>query len=254
MSVRNQPAQPVKQKKQRSGLIFLVSVVFGLIWALVSVLTWMGDEKQLPLSQIIVQGDLQYSNRYDVRDAVNKLGTLQSFMLQDVNIIQNAISVLPWVSNVAVRKQWPDTIKVNITEYQPGAIWNTNQLLDVSGSVFGANPSEVKDLVLISLQGPEGTERIVLNALQEMREILSLIQLDVAELSLNERRSWRITTQNGIRIELGRESKKERLHRFVNLFHEISSTGQEIDYVDLRYDTGAAVGWKKPIARSETQT
>lgn len=256
MSVRNQPAQPPKkqQRKQWGGLVFLVSVIFGLVWALVNVLTWMGDEKQLPLSQIVVQGDMQYLNQYDVRDAVNQLGTLQSFMVQDVNDIQKAISALAWVSHVAVRKQWPDTIKVSITEYQPGAIWNTNQLLDVSGNVFNGDPEDVKDLVLISLHGPKGTEGIVLDALQEMRAILSTIGLEIAELSLNERRSWRIMTDNGIRIELGRESRKERLHRFVNLFHEINTTNQDIDYVDLRYDTGAAVGWKEPVTHSENLT
>ena len=252
MSIRNQPAPP-KKSGQIRGLAFLVSVILGFSWSLHAVVDWMGDEQRLPLSQIIVQGEMNYIEPYSVRDAVNQLGTLQSFMLQDVNVIQKAISVLPWVSHVAVRKQWPDTIKVNITEYQPAAIWNGNHLLDVTGKVFNGKPTEVDDLSLISLNGPKGSEVLVIDTLRKMQQTLSPTKIQIEELTLTPRRAWQIITLDGVRIELGRESKYERLARFVHLFHKIKATGRAIAYIDLRYDTGAAVGWQEPIAADNSK-
>ncbi|WP_028023089.1 cell division protein FtsQ/DivIB [Enterovibrio calviensis] len=240
------PAQPSMLREHWGGLVFLVFVILAILWLLLRVLNWMGDEKQLPLSQIVVQGELIHLSSVEVRNAVLQIGPLQSFMLQDVDDIHGAISALPWVANVAVRKQWPDTLKVDVTEYIPQAVWNGSQLLDVGGIAFSASPDDVKEKGLVSLHGPEGSEKEVLDAWREMRDILQPTQLNIAALALNERRSWRIVTQDGIRIELGRESRQERLHRFVDVFDDMNSTGRDIQYVDLRYDTGAAVGWKAP--------
>ncbi|OEE87383.1 cell division protein FtsQ [Enterovibrio norvegicus FF-162] len=240
------PAQPSMLKAHWGGLVFLVFVILAILWLLLRVLTWMGDEKQLPLSQIVVQGELAHLSTLEVRNAVLQIGPLNSFMLQNVDDIHGAISILPWVANVAVRKQWPDTIKVDVTEYQPEAVWNGSQLLDVGGIAFSASPDDVKERGLVSLHGPEGSEKEVLAAWREMRDILLPTKLHITALALNERRSWRIVTRGGVRIELGRESRNERLHRFVDLFDDMNATGRNIQYVDLRYDTGAAVGWKAP--------
>ncbi|WP_232313479.1 cell division protein FtsQ/DivIB [Enterovibrio coralii] len=233
------------------GLVFLVFVILAIVWSLLRVLAWMGDEQQLPLSQIVVQGDLQHVSPADVRNAVLTLGTLKSFMLQDVDTIHEAVASLPWVANVAIRKQWPDTLKVNVTEYQPEAVWNGSRLLDTHGVVFNAKPEDVKDLHLVSLHGPEGSEEEVLQVWRELRNILAPTDYQIAALALNERRSWRIVTRDGVRIELGRESRDERLERFVGLIKDIDATGRTIQYVDLRYDTGAAVGWKAPDQASK---
>lgn len=231
-------------KQQWAGMVFLVVVILGVLQLLLQVISWMGDEQQLPLSQIVVQGDLVYLTVDDVKNAVNQIEPLQSFMVQDVNTIQRAILNLPWVAHVAVRKQWPDMIKVHITEYHPKAIWNATQLLDNKGTVFNGNPEQVIDLDLVSLHGPDGSEQEVLDTWQEMSKLLKSSGLDIAALSLNERRSWRIITRNGIRIELGRESRNERLQRFISLFEEIDVLDRDLQYADLRYDIGAAVGWK----------
>ncbi|ATF08966.1 cell division protein FtsQ/DivIB [Candidatus Enterovibrio altilux] len=251
VTAENVPVQPSIFKEYWGGLVFLIFVILGITWSLLRVLTWMGDAKQLPLSQIVVQGQLIYLSSIEVRDAVLQLGQLHSFILQDVDAIHSAIFALPWVANVEVRKQWPNTLQVNVTEYHPEAIWNGSQLLDIYGVAFSANPNDVLDQVLVSLYGPVGSEYAVLSAWREMQRILAPTKLEIVKLVLNDRRSWRMVTQDGTRIELGRDSRKERLERFVNMFDEINKVCRTIQYVDLRYDTGAAIGWKEPNVSSE---
>ncbi len=227
------------------GLLFASLILTVSFILFHSITNWMKDQDRLPLSKIIVQGTLNYLTPLQIRDAVVGLGQLNSFMLQDVDIIHHSISDLPWVANVAVRKQWPDTLKVNVTEHKPLAIWNLEQMLDVNGVVFAGNFSDISHLNLVSLQGPEGSEKEMLTAWQEIQEVLAQRRLKVQELVLNERRSWRVTTTEGIRIELGRTAKIERVNRFIDLFDNIMQSNQVIKYVDLRYDIGAAVGWDR---------
>ena len=49
---------------------------------------------------------------------------------------------------------------------------------------------------------------------------------------------------NGIKLNLGRTEFINRLQRFVDLLPLILQQEKQVDYVDLRYDTGLAVGWK----------
>ena len=244
----------VQLNEKRRGGFFLLLVVLVTFFFIYRVIDWMRDDTQVPMSEILVEGDLYHVSTTEIRDAVTRLGALKNFALQDVDHIQQAISTLPWVAHVSVRKQWPITIKINVTEHKPIAIWNGNKLLNEEAVVFDAVPSEVKYKKLIALYGPDGSEQEVLNTWPDLNNILQKTGLEIAELELNERRSWRIITSNNIRIELGLESKTEileRLERFVKLFVEIKSTRQAIDYVDLRYDIGVAVGWKELEATTD---
>lgn len=234
----------VKPTAQWLGLGFLVAVIAFVIWLFSSVINWMSDEQRLPLSHLVVEGQLYQVTPQEVKTAVLNAGSLNSFMLQDVNVIQYAIESLPWVASAAVRKQWPDTLKVHITEHQAAAIWNGKKLLTHDATVFPANPEDVSSLNLVSLHGMDETSEEVLQGWKDMQQVLDQIDQHVEALSLNERRSWRIITREGLRLELGREARLERLERFVDIYPQIMAQGKVIDYVDLRYDTGAAIGWK----------
>ncbi|MCE1709205.1 cell division protein FtsQ/DivIB, partial [Enterobacter hormaechei] len=58
------------------------------------------------------------------------------------------------------------------------------------------------------------------------------------------RRSWQLILDNDIRLELGNRVETERMRRFVELYPVLlKNTEKRVAYVDLRYDSGAAVGW-----------
>ena len=64
---------------------------------------------------------------------------------------------------------------------------------------------------------------------------------------MTARRSWQLTLNNDIKLNLGRGDTMKRLARFVELYpvlqQQAQTDGKRISYVDLRYDSGAAVGW-----------
>jgi len=229
------------------GIAFLL-IVLGVMGAggLV-VLKWMNDASRLPLSKLVVTGPTHYTTHDDIRQAILSLGAPGTFMSQDVDIIQQQIERLPWIKQVSVRKQWPDELKINLVEYVPVARWNDSHMVDADGVSFSVPTSHLGKETLPMLYGPEGSEKEVLAGYHNMSDVLRANKFTLKVASMTARRSWQLVTSDDVRIELGRSDTMKRLNRFIELYPELQQQGQSqnrrVTYVDLRYDSGAAVGW-----------
>ncbi len=224
------------------GGVFLSAVIMFIGWILFFTLNWMWDEQRLPLSNLVLQGELTHVEPKEVQSAFSSLEHIGTFISQDVDELQDVLLRLPWVARVSIRKQWPDTIKVYLVEHEAQAIWNGISMLNMEGNVFDAEIAELKS-EKIKLYGPEGSHKEVLQAWQKIQELLIPIDLTVSSVLLNDRRAWQVILNSGIRLELGKEALIERTMRFVTLYQKLISTSQRISHIDLRYDTGAAIGW-----------
>ena len=229
-------------RKHAVGGSFLLVVIVLISSLLYSTVSWMWDDQRLPLSKLVLQGDLEYVTALDVQRAFSKLDHVGTFMSQDVDVLQHAIESLPWVSNASIRKQWPDTVKVFLTEHHAEAIWNGNALLNDAGKVFNGDIGKLHG-ERVKLYGPEGTSEDVLAIWHKLSQQFSPLDLTITSLVLNDRRAWQIILDNGIRLELGKESLDERVDRFISLYQNLGSDALRVSYIDLRYDTGAAIGW-----------
>ncbi|MGX9416976.1 cell division protein FtsQ/DivIB [Vibrio sp. RC27] len=238
-------------KRHLFGAIFFVSVIILLVTLFYSTISWMWDEQRLPLSKVIIQGDLQYVKSGDVQHALGQLSHIGTFMSQDVLELQNTVEQLPWVEHASIHKQWPDTIKIFLTEHNVEAIWNGNELLDEHGVVFEGDLGLLEE-DYVKLYGPDGTGLALIETWKKYTPILQQLGLQVSSLVLNERRAWQFILDNGIRLELGKESLDERINRFVALYRDIGQKVEQISYIDLRYDTGAAIGWF-PVQEEEQE-
>ncbi|CAM2780849.1 cell division protein FtsQ/DivIB [Vibrio neptunius] len=229
-------------KKHTFGGAFLLVVLMLIGSTLYATLSWMWDDKRLPLSHIVLEGDLKYVSPLDVQRAFARLQHVGTFMSQDVKVLQDTVEAIPWVSHASIRKQWPDTVKVFLTEYKAVAIWNGNELLNSRGLVFNGDIGKLEE-ERVKLYGPIGTNQEVLDIWQQINPQFAVLNLKISSLLLNERRAWQIILDNGIRLELGKESLEERVERFLSLYKNLGSDSQRVSYIDLRYDTGASVGW-----------
>lgn len=229
-------------RKHAVGVSFLLVVVALIGSLLYSTVSWMWDDQRLPLSKLVLQGDLEYVTALDVQRAFSKLDHIGTFMSQDIDVLQGTIESLPWVSNASIRKQWPDTVKIFLTEHHAQAIWNGNTLLNDAGKVFNGDIGKLRG-ERVKLYGPEGSSEEVLAVWHKLSQQFAPLNLTITSLVLNDRRAWQIILDNGIRLELGKESLDERIERFISLYQNLGSDALRVSYIDLRYDTGAAVGW-----------
>ena len=229
-------------KKHATGIGFFVSVLLLITVLLYMTLSWMWDNNRLPLSRVVIQGSLNHVSAQDVQRSLNNIGYIGTFMSQDVSTLQQAVSSIPWVEHASVRKQWPNTIKVFLTEYHAVAVWNGRQLLNSKGKVFDGDVAQLRH-PRVKLYGPKGTSSEVLAVWQDNEPKFQRLGLKIASIVLNQRRAWQIILTNGVRLELGEDALLQRMTRFISLYKQLGNKADQVSYVDLRYDTGAAVGW-----------
>jgi cell division protein FtsQ len=236
------------------GLAFFVCVLISLVslgWWLTEVFI---KQEHSPVNSIIITGEMPFTQEKEVLSAVSKVD-LGNFFQVNVNDIQEQVSALPWVYSVAVRKQWPNELKVYVVDQTPVALWNGDFLLNQFGKAFQAEKKALKQ-PLPEFFGPEGTELLALENYSNLNDLLEYRNLTIDELILSERFSWQLTLNNGVRLNLGREERVKRVQRFMDVYPLIKShlaeqekqkkaLKQAVDYIDLRYDTGLAVGWKE---------
>ncbi|PQJ90059.1 cell division protein FtsQ [Aliivibrio sifiae] len=230
-------------RKHLPGGLFLFLVVIISLWLVISTVSWMTDEDRLPLSHMIIQGQLKHITADDIREAIDSMDSIGTFMTQDVNKLQDALLSLPWIAQVSVRKQWPETIKVFVVENQPEATWNDRVIVNPEGVVFNAPMTDLME-PKPALFGPENSSKEVLDFWHQLQKQFAPLHTSVHSVALTDRLSWQVVLDSGIRLELGRDSREERIERFIALYKQLEKKKNSIDYIDLRYDTGAAVGWK----------
>lgn len=234
---------PLRNIKLWTGLVFFTLVMLGLIYLWHGLTQWLEDEQRVPLRQILIAGERTYLKDEDIRAAV-KRGQTGSFFELDVDKVHNDIEALPWVYKSSVRKEWPDTLRVYVVEQTAVARWHDDMLLNQYGGSFQAQvPETLSDLPM--LLGPGGSEKAALEGYRSMQELLQTTGLRIVELSLSERFAWQLRLHNDIDLNLGRTEFMGRLQRFIDIYPLLLKQDKAVSYVDLRYDTGLAVGWKE---------
>jgi len=239
-------AAPRKGSHFYMGLAFFVCLLVLVIYALLQLNAWLEDEQQAPVQDIVVSGDRIFIDDQKIQRLV-KQSQPGSFFELDVNQTHQTVEAMPWVYRASVRKRWPNGLEIFVVEQQPAAIWNGDMLLNQYGDAFDAQISS-EDLntkiTLPNLYGPGGSEQTALQGYRNMQSLLETSNLYIVEMFLSERFAWNVQLNNGIKLNLGRTEFIDRLQRFVDLLPLISKQDRQVDYVDLRYDTGLAVGWK----------
>lgn len=224
-----------------SGLTFFLMVLAALLWGLWQLALWMTAANQVPVNSLIIQGEHRYLSREQVRESVLALPEVGNFFALEVDRVQQQLLALPWVYQASIRKQWPDKLRVYIVEQPVAALWNRDAMVNTHGEVFRA---EHPELDLVSLSGPDEEAGRVLAEYRSLQRFLQPKGYEIERVHLTPRRSWELTLSNGVTLILGRDDIEARLQRFIDVYPGIAER-ERIAYLDLRYDTGLAVGWKQ---------
>lgn len=220
-------------------LTWLANLLTGLALLLLfyAVLFLVIHSPLFPVKRIAVDGDLTHVTREQLQYVVkNELkGT---FFTLDLDRTRQAFEKLPWVRHVEVRRFWPDRLNVNIEEHRAVARWGSSALLNQYGERFDAATSEM----LPTLEGPEGTEKQLVEGFMQYRDVLAELGRVPTHVWLSDRRAWRLELDRKLMVEIGREDGVGRLRRFVTAYpNSLARLDQPFEYVDLRYPNGFAV-------------
>jgi|TARA_B110000902_G_scaffold51206_1_gene58908 cell division protein FtsQ len=240
-----------EHKKLKVHWVFWLGLSFFIIVVIVMLAgSWLITEKVIaeegtPVTSLVITGEMPFTVREDILMVVESID-LSNFFQVDVNDVQHQISQLPWIYSVSVRKKWPNELKIYVVDQLPVAQWNGDFLINNEGKAFQADLSRIKSK-LPQFYGPEGTEVLALENFTNLNRLLEYSELSIDELVLSERFAWQLTLSDGVLLNLGREDRVKRIQRFMDVYPIIKKKkedNQQVNYIDLRYDTGIAVGWK----------
>jgi len=230
----------------RRGLLVagIGGAAIGLVWQIPSALL---DMEGLALRQVRVEGRFEHISRAEVRNLVAPFAGRNFFDI-DVVTIKQTLEQQPWVNHAEVRRRWPDGLELVLQEQEPVARWGEHSLVNGDAQVF--SPQGVLPQGIPRLDGVPNSERLLLSRLRAVSELLQPLGLKIAALAMDERRSWRIELDNGLRLMLGRGQEMQRIQRFVAFYPSLlAARVAEVAVVDLRYPNGIALRWVAPQGR-----
>ncbi len=148
-----------------------------------------------------------------------------------------------WIAAVIVRRVWPDSLMIFITEHEPVARWGSNALISNEAAVF--SPAEASfPPGLPFLSGPRGSEETVLDKYEFLRSELKRWDMEIDMLVLTERRAWQFRLADGPVVLLGKKDVEGRFSRFFDFAVPYQADRlYQAKSIDMRYTNGFAVKW-----------
>lgn len=197
----------------------------------------------LPIDRVQVKGAFQYLDKQDLYAAIGGLAN-SGFFSVDVRAVKQAAESLAWVDRASVRRVWPNILQVEIIEQVPLAKWKDGRVVNRRGEVIDVEDgSQLSTLPVFG--GPEGSSEMLAKRFQLMSGQLTEVDLGITALSINERRAWHVSLNNGLQLLLGRTANEMQVARFVNAYKTVlADRVEKIRSVDLRYTNGFAVSWR----------
>lgn len=211
---------------------------------------WVVRHPAFAIGRIVVEGELLHNNAVTLRANVAPSLTGNFFTI-DLSEARQTFEQVPWVREAKVRREYPNSLRVELHEHVAEAFWGPDtgaEMVNSFGEVFEANIGELEREGIPRLQGPAGTSEQVLQVYRMLAPALAPLELEIDELVLNERGSWKARLENNAVMELGGgtvEQVLQRVQRFVRTLARVTAEYQRkadaLQSVDLRYEDGYAL-------------
>jgi cell division protein FtsQ len=251
MPVRNKDIITELPHAQRISFTAIFMAVFCIVGFYV-MSKWAIEHFNKPISIVKVEGNFHHLTQQQVATVLEPYVDTD-FLSVDLDRIQQAVGNLPWVSNVTVRRIWPEGIAIRIKEEMAIARWGDKQLLDEEGRVFSLNELNEEIAALPVLNGPQGHEQDVMKQYQYIGQLLRPLNRRITHLTLAERGAWELQLNDGMKVMLGKERLMEKIQRFIRLYDaELAKSTVPILVVDVRYSNGIAVRWGSVPTETES--
>jgi len=216
-------------------------ILAGLLLCAVAAFSLPGLNR-VPIRTVAIHGELHHVTREELEALIVPF-TSWGWLRLPAERLGRRLEELTWVASARVRREWPLAVSILITERRPVARWGRDALLDESGELF--TPGGPVNRTLPLLEGPDGTEKEMLDRYRAFSARLGARSLALDELRLDPRGAWRLELRDGPQLRLGADSIDLRLERALVAVDELAGEpGTEIAYLDLRYPNGFAVAWR----------
>jgi cell division protein FtsQ len=173
----------------------------------------------------------QETSEIAILEQLDIAGSLISF---DVTDAQKKLAELPWIERVTVRKFYPGTLAIEITERKPFALWQRDGevlVIDRSGTgIVPLDDSRFAKLPFMVGGGANETAQPFVADLLTQPEIAA----EMHDAVLVAGRRWDLHLDNGVTVKLPEKGVKQALAQLVKLNSDSQLLARDVVVIDLR--------------------
>lgn len=273
-------AEKVLQGKQdfeiKRSVIVLASLLL-LISAIIIAFDQLFSPDSFEIEELSIIADLEHISHEVIRSEVLPL-IQNNYFAVNLKKVEQKVQAIDWVDQVSVRRQWPRSIHIRLTEQTPVAHWGEQGYLNNRAQSFNVKHFiELENLP--HLGGPQGTEKEVLKQYRQWKNLLAEENLLLESLVMTPRYAYEAKVKLSreqqkqltgvalteffeakqqpvplldwsriepfiLTLQLGKNDIEERVLRFTAAFPDaFKDQVLKINTVDLRYPNGFAVRW-----------
>jgi cell division protein FtsQ len=183
------------------------------------------------ISTVDIAGNRRTSK--DTVLAVLNIQKDQTTLSYDIHAAQERLSRLPWVAEASVRRRYPDTLAISLTERHPFALWRTADALyviDQSGHVIDKTGGmEFRKLPRFMGEAPVGGAELIA-AIAAHRAVHARVW---AMRRMGGRR-WDLILDDQVVVKLPEEGWQAQLDELEHLLIDTGVLERDIEEIDLR--------------------
>lgn len=197
-----------------------------------------------PLANVKIEGEFNFVSQQQLQDMLlSKLDG--SFVDLDLREVKAALESNPWIDYVAIERIWPDSLKIRVVEHKPIARWNTDAYINHDGRLVKVDSnSRLAHLPLLS--GADGKSTLVAENYVFFSNLLKNGELKITAIKLDEKMSWDVEINNEFSLILGNNDIHKKVENFKHIYDaHLHKSKEKISRIDMRYESGMAVQWKK---------
>lgn len=244
------PRKPIQFRKmlRNSARACIALVLLTLLWTvgteayeLVARITFFKLEK-IEISRL-----RRVSREEILALAGARLG--DSMLKLDLKRIGGNLGKNPWFEDIKVRRRFPGTLTIDVTEREPAAVVNMGYLfyVDTKGNIFKPMTSGDKlDYPIVTGVEAEDVNRDPVATRETMRTALGILGLlrngtafkleDISEIHVDKGYGFTLfTAMGGIPVKLGDGAYAEKLERLSRIYRGLSAQIASLEYIDLNY-------------------
>ena len=192
------------------------------------------------IRNVIIEGS-EKSNISEIENNVTEFkGNLIGL---NFNSIKEIVESSEWVKRASIKKVLPSTLKINVTENDPYAIYfqeGKSFLIDLDGSIIteiNLNNYEDDLLFVRGENSPELLEQLI----RDISIAFPNLTQTLEEVEFIEKRRWNLKLNNKLLVKLPDENIQQSLKNLKQLFEEQEIMESNIIEIDLRIQGRAAL-------------
>ena len=235
-------------RKEPWTLFRLVNLIPLVLLALViAIMVWlwhrMQNPREYPIRHVKISTIGQYVDPKIIKHLI-KESVEGGFFSLNIQQIKNTLLNNAWIKSVSIRRVWPNSLDVTITEQQPYARWGAAGVVSRDGNVFYPNAKTIPANLPV-INAPMSVKDNAMSSFADFNHLLQPLGLQIMKLIVTQRLAWTVQLNNGIQVNLCRNNTENRFNNFVKLYPQlIGNKAQDIVSVSLCYPNGLAVKWK----------